>query len=120
MYNEQLLAYLHQAMAKPLWPEGTARVFSSEVGIKDSGTWLKLCCHIENNIIREVRYRVIGSGYLIAAVECANVFLTGKDLSAAEALDAKLIIEALALPPQRFYCAQMIVDAVMKITRQAI
>jgi NifU-like protein involved in Fe-S cluster formation len=115
MYNKQLLAYLHKAAAKPLWPEGTAQVFSSEVGIKDSGTWLQLCCHIEDNIIREVRYRVIGGGYLIATVEWANVFLTGKSLSTVKALDAKLIVEALALPPQRFYCAQMLVDAVMKI-----
>ena len=120
MYNEQLLAYLHKAAAKPLWPEGTAQIFSSEVGSKDSGIWLKLCCQIEDNIIREVRYRVVGGGYLIAAAEWANAFLTGKNLSAAEALDAKLIVEALALPPQRFYCAQMIVDAVMKIARQAI
>ena len=115
MYNEQIIAYLHKAAARPLWPEGTKQVFSSEVGIKDSGTWLKLCCHIEDNIIREVRYSVIGSGYLIATVEWANEYLTGKSLSAAEALTAKLIVEALALPPQRFYCAQMLVDAVMKI-----
>ncbi len=120
MYNEQILAYLHKAAARPLWSESTKQVFSGEVGIKDSGTWLKLSCHIEDNIIREVRYRVIGSGYLIATVEWVNEYLTGKSLSAAEALTAKLIVEALALPPQRFYCAQMLVDAVTKIMRQAI
>ncbi len=120
MYNEQLLVYLSKAVARPLWPEGTKQVFSSEVGAKDSGIWFKLWCHIEDNIIHEVRYRVIGSGYLIATVEWANAFLTGENLNTAEALDAKIIVEALALPPQRFYCAQMIVDAVTKIARQAI
>lgn len=120
MYNEQLLAYLHKAVAKPVWPEGTAGIFSSDVGAKESGAWIKLCLYIKDNTIHEVRYRVIGSGYLIATVEWANEFLTGKSLSEAEALNAKGIVDALALPPQRFYCAQMVMDAVMKIMRQAI
>lgn len=120
MYNEQLLAYLHKAIAKPLWAEGTAGVFSTEVGAKDSGAWLKLCLYIKDNTIHEVRYRVVGSGYLMATVEWVNGYLTAKSLSVVKALDAKLIVEALALPPQRFYCAQMIVEAVRKIMRQAI
>ena len=120
MYNKQLLIYLHKATAKPLWLEGTANVFSAEIGAKESGVWIKLCLYIKDNTVHEVRYRVIGSGYLIATLEWANEFLTGKSLSAVEALNAKLIVEALNLPPQRFYCAQMIVDAVMKIMRQAI
>lgn len=120
MYNEQILANLQKATAKPLWPEGTAGVFSAEVGAKESGAWIKLCLYIKDNTIHEVRYRIAGSGYLIATVEWANEYLTGKPLRTAEALDAKLIVEVLGLPPQRFYCAQMIVDAVMKIMRQAI
>lgn len=120
MYNEQILVNLRKAAAKRLWPEGTAGVFSAEVGAKESGAWIKLCLYIKDHTLHEVRYRVVGSGYLIATVEWANEFLTGKSLSAVESLNAKLIVEALDLPPQRFYCAQMIVDAVMKIMRQAI
>ncbi|MCD6046305.1 MAG: hypothetical protein K0R48_1468 [Gammaproteobacteria bacterium] len=120
MYNKQVLTYLHQATVTSLWPEGTAGVFSAEVGLKESGTWIKLCVYIKDSTIHEVRYRVIGGGYLIATVEWVNEYLTGKSLSTAEVLNAKFIVEVLGLPPQRFYCAQMIVDAVRKIVRQTI
>lgn len=120
MYNEALLENLQKATAKPLWPNGTESVFSAEIGTQESGAWIKLCLYIKDNTIHEVRYRVIGNGYLIAAVEWANAFLTGKSLSTIESLKAKLIVEALSLPLQRFYCAQMVVDAVTKIMRQTI
>lgn len=118
MYNPQLLIFLQQAEAKPLWPEGMAGVFNAEVGTPESGVWIKLSLYIKDHIIHEIRYRVIGGGYLIATVEWVNTFLTEKTVSAAETLTAKMIVEALALPSQRFYCAQMVVEAVQKIMRQ--
>ncbi len=120
MYNEQLLGYLQKAVAKPLWSEDKAQVFSAEAGIKDSGAWLKLYCHIEGNTILDLRYRVLGSGYLIATAEWANAVLTGKSVAAAQSLNASCVIEALNLPPTRVYCAQMLVDVITKIIRQAI
>lgn len=118
MYNEVVLALLHQAAAKPLWPEETPGVFTAEVGAKDMGTWLQLYLYIENNTIREVRYRVLGSGYLIATVEWISTFLKGITVLATKDLRAKLIVEALALPEKYHYCARMVVEAVDNIVRQ--
>jgi len=118
MYNEAVLTLLQQAVAKPLWPDEMPGVFTAEVGAKEIGSWLQLYLYIENNTVREVRYRVLGSGYLIAAVEWLNIFLTGVKLSTAEALKAKLIVEALVLPQRYHYCARMVVEALNNIVRQ--
>lgn len=115
MYNEEVLTLLQQAAAKPLWKEIKPPIFMAEVGTKATGTWLQLYLYIENNRIREVRYRVLGSGYLIAVTEWANLFLTGVTLETAKALTATQIVAALALPEQRHYCARMVVEAVKNI-----
>lgn len=118
MYNEVVLSLLQQAVAKPLWPDEMQGVFTAEVGAKDIGSWLQLYLYIENNTIHEVRYRVLGSGYLIAAVEWAKGFLTDLNILAAKELKAKLIVEALVLPERYHYCARMVVEAVNNIVRQ--
>ncbi len=118
MYSEKILELLQQAEAKPLWNKENITIFTAETGIKATGLWLQLWLRIENDIIIDIRYRVMGGGYLIATTEWINRILLNKSIQAAQALTAKDIVMALALPDERMYCAQMIIDCIDRIVRQ--
>ncbi len=118
MYNAIVLQFLKRAQAKTPWQNGEPCVYRAELGAKAQGSWLKLFLKINQGSIEEIRYQVLGSGYLIATLEWAKEYLEHQSLETAQAFNAKLMIDALDLPAHRVHCALMVAELVQDILRE--
>lgn len=84
-----------------------------EVGNAKCGDIMKIYMDIEDNIIKDVKFKTFGCGAAIATSSMATEMVKGKTIEEALALTNKAVMEALdGLPPEKVHCSVLAEEAI--------
>lgn len=84
-----------------------------EVGNAKCGDIMKIYMDIEDNIIRDVKFKTFGCGAAIATSSMATEMVKGKTVEEALSLTNKAVMNALdGLPPEKIHCSVLAEEAI--------
>ncbi|CAH2213127.1 scaffold protein for iron-sulfur cluster assembly [Tepidibacter aestuarii] len=84
-----------------------------EVGNAKCGDIMKIYLKVEDNIIKDVKFKTFGCGSAIATSSMATEMVIGKSLQEALTLTNKAVAEALdGLPPVKMHCSVLAEQAI--------
>ena len=84
-----------------------------EVGNAICGDIMKMYLEIENNIIKDVKFKTFGCGAAIATSSIATEMIKGKTIEEALALTNKEVVNALdGLPAIKLHCSVLAEEAI--------
>lgn len=84
-----------------------------EVGNAKCGDIMKIFLKIEDNIIKDVKFKTFGCGAAIASSSMATELIKGKTVEEALAITNKAVAEALdGLPPVKMHCSVLAEEAI--------
>lgn len=85
-----------------------------EVGNAKCGDIMKIYLKIENDIIKDVKFKTFGCGAAIATSSIATELIIGKSVDEALQLTNQAVIDALdGLPPAKIHCSVLAEEAVL-------
>ena len=83
-----------------------------EVGNAKCGDIMKIYLKIEDNVIRDVKFKTFGCGAAIATSSMVTEMVMGKTVEEALQVTNKAVAEALGgLPPVKMHCSNLAADA---------
>tara|TARA_Y100001938_G_scaffold150398_1_gene241139 strand:- start:4079 stop:4474 length:396 start_codon:yes stop_codon:yes gene_type:complete len=82
------------------------------VGAPACGDVMKLQIEIENDIIKDAKFKTFGCGSAIASSSLITEMVKGKSLEQAKEIKNSEIAEELALPPVKIHCSILAEDAI--------
>jgi nitrogen fixation NifU-like protein len=86
-----------------------------EVGNPQCGDIMKIYIKVEENIIKDVKFKTFGCGSAIASSSMATELIKGKTVEEAWELTNKAVAEALdGLPPVKMHCSVLAEEAIHK------
>ena len=86
-----------------------------EVGNAKCGDIMKIYLKVEDNVIRDVKFKTYGCGSAIASSSMATELIKGKTVEEAWTLTNKAVAEALdGLPPVKMHCSVLAEEAIHK------
>lgn len=86
-----------------------------EVGNAQCGDIMKIYLKVEDNIIKDVKFKTFGCGSAIASSSMATELIMGKSIDDAWELTNKAVAEALdGLPPIKMHCSVLAEEAIHK------
>ena len=84
-----------------------------EVGNAKCGDIMKIYMDIQDDVIKDVKFKTFGCGAAIATSSMATEMVKGKTVDEALALTNKAVMEALdGLPPVKVHCSLLAEEAV--------
>ena len=84
-----------------------------EVGNAKCGDIMKIYMKIEDDIIKEVKFKTFGCGAAVATSSMATEMVKGKTIEDALKLTNKAVMEALdGLPPAKVHCSVLAEEAI--------
>ena len=84
-----------------------------EVGNAVCGDIMKIYMDIEDNIIKDVKFKTFGCGAAIATSSMATEMVKGKTVDEASELTNKAVMDALdGLPPEKIHCSVLAEQAI--------
>ncbi|PLX96466.1 MAG: Fe-S cluster assembly scaffold protein NifU [Desulfuromonas sp.] len=83
-----------------------------EVGNASCGDIMKIYLQVEDNIIKDVKFKTFGCGAAIATSSMVTEMAIGKTIEEALILTNQAVAEALdGLPPAKMHCSNLAADA---------
>ena len=83
------------------------------VGNAKCGDIMKMYMKIEDDIIKDVKFKTFGCGAAVATSSMATELVKGKTIDEALGLTNKAVVEALdGLPPVKIHCSVLAEDAI--------
>lgn len=83
-----------------------------EVGNASCGDIMKIFLKVENNIIKDIKFKTFGCGAAIATSSMVTEMAIGKTLEEAMELTNAAVANALdGLPPAKLHCSNLAADA---------
>jgi nitrogen fixation NifU-like protein len=83
-----------------------------EVGNAKCGDIMRIYLDVENDIIRDVKFKTFGCGAAIATSSMVTELVKGKTLDEALKISNEAVAEALdGLPPAKMHCSNLAADA---------
>ena len=84
-----------------------------EVGNAKCGDIMKIYMDIQDNVIKDVKFKTFGCGAAIATRSMATEMVKGKTVEEALQLTNKAVMEALdGLPPEKIHCSVLAEEAI--------
>lgn len=84
-----------------------------EVGNAKCGDIMRMSIIVENDIIKDVKFKTFGCGAAIATSSIATEMIKGSTISEALKLTNKAVVEALeGLPPAKIHCSVLAEQAI--------
>lgn len=84
-----------------------------QVGNAKCGDIMKIYMDIEDNIIKDVKFKTFGCGAAIATSSMATEMVKGKTVDEALELTNRAVMEALdGLPPEKVHCSVLAEEAI--------
>lgn len=86
-----------------------------EVGNPSCGDIMRISLLVEDNIIKDIKFKTFGCGAAIATSSMVTEMVKGKTLEEALKITNKAVAEALdGLPPLKMHCSNLAADALHK------
>ena len=84
-----------------------------EVGNSKCGDIMKMYIKVDNDIIRDVKFKTFGCGAAVATSSMATEMVKGKTIQEAMEVTNKAVMEALdGLPPVKVHCSLLAEEAI--------
>ena len=84
-----------------------------EVGNAKCGDIMKMYIKVEDNIIKDVKFKTFGCGAAIATSSIATEMVVGKTIEEALKITNKAVVEALdGLPHEKVHCSVLAEEAI--------
>ncbi|TDT70593.1 modular FeS cluster scaffolding protein NifU [Hypnocyclicus thermotrophus] len=84
-----------------------------KIGNASCGDMMEIFLRIEDDIIKDVKFRTFGCASAIATSSISTEMILGKKVSEALEVTNKAVAEALdGLPPQKMHCSVLAEDAI--------
>ncbi len=84
-----------------------------EVGNAKCGDIMKIYMDIENDVIKDIKFKTFGCGAAIATSSMATEMVKGKTVDEALSLTNKAVMDALdGLPPEKIHCSVLAEEAI--------
>ena len=87
------------------------------VGAPSGGDVMRLQIKVEDNIIKDAKFKTYGCGSAIASSSLLTEWVKGRTLGEAEEIKNVQIAEELALPPVKIHCSVLSEDAIKAAIR---
>ena len=87
------------------------------VGAPACGDVMRLQIKVEDNIIKDAKFKTYGCGSAIASSSLLTEWVKGRTLGEAEEIKNVQIAEELALPPVKIHCSVLAEDAIKAAIR---
>ncbi|HEY3426231.1 MAG TPA: Fe-S cluster assembly scaffold protein NifU [Negativicutes bacterium] len=92
-----------------------------EVGNAKCGDIMRIYLQVEDNIIKDVKFKTFGCGAAIATSSMVTEMVKGKTLEEAEEISNQAVAEALGgLPPAKMHCSNLAADALHEAIKDYI
>jgi nitrogen fixation NifU-like protein len=112
MYSEKVMDHFRNPRNVGEIPDANG---IGEVGNPQCGDIMKIYIKVEDNIIKDVKFKTFGCGSAIASSSMATELIKGKTLEDAWELTNKAVAEALdGLPPVKMHCSVLAEEAIHK------
>jgi len=86
-----------------------------EVGNPTCGDIMKIFLQVEDNIIKDIKFKTFGCAAAIATSSMVTEMAKGKTIDEALTITNKAVAEMLdGLPPQKMHCSNLAADALKK------
>ncbi|MFI3163557.1 MAG: Fe-S cluster assembly scaffold protein NifU [Bacillota bacterium] len=110
MYNEKVM----QAFSNP---QNVGEIENADgvgqVGNVTCGDIMRISLKIEDNIIKEAKFKTFGCAAAVATSSTATEMIIGMTVDEAEKLTNAKVVEALeGLPPQKIHCSVLAEEAI--------
>lgn len=110
MYSEKVLDHF-------MHPRNVGEIENAsgigEVGNAKCGDIMKIYLDIEDEIIKDVKFKTFGCGAAVATSSIATEMIIGKTVDEALQLTNKAVVEALdGLPPEKIHCSVLAEGAI--------
>ncbi len=111
------MAYSEKVMDHFAHPRNVGEIENAnaigEVGNAKCGDIMKIYMDIEDNIIKDVKFKTFGCGAAIATSSMATEMVKGKTVDEALTLTNKAVMEALGgLPAEKVHCSVLAEEAI--------
>lgn len=92
-----------------------------EVGNAKCGDIMRIYLKVENDVIKDVKFKTFGCGAAIATSSMVTEMVKGKTLSEALKISNQAVAEALdGLPPAKMHCSNLAADALHEAIKDYI
>lgn len=89
-----------------------------EVGNAKCGDIMRIYLQVEDNIIKDVKFKTFGCGAAIATSSMVTEMVKGKTIEEALKISNRAVAEALdGLPPAKMHCSNLAADALHEAIR---
>lgn len=110
MYSEKVLDHFSN-------PRNVGEVENAnavgQVGNAKCGDIMKISMRIEDNVVKDVKFKTFGCGAAVATSSMATELVKGKSVDDALKLTNKAVMEALdGLPPVKVHCSVLAEEAI--------
>jgi len=110
MYSEKVMDHFANPRNVGEIPDANA---VGQVGNAKCGDIMKIYMKIEDDIIKEVKFKTFGCGAAVATSSMATEMVKGKTIKEALSLTNKAVMEALdGLPPAKVHCSVLAEEAI--------
>ncbi|MDK2836890.1 MAG: nitrogen fixation protein NifU [Thermosediminibacterales bacterium] len=109
MYNEKVMDHFENPrnVGEIENPDGVGTV-----GNPQCGDIMKIFLRIEDNIIKDIKFKTFGCGAAIATSSMITEMVKGKSIEDALKISNKAVADALGgLPPVKMHCSNLAADA---------
>tara|TARA_B100000927_G_scaffold127522_1_gene102821 strand:- start:664 stop:1050 length:387 start_codon:yes stop_codon:yes gene_type:complete len=111
-YSKQLIDHYENPRNVGSMDKTKPNVGTGLVGAPACGDVMKLQIEIENDIIKDAKFKTFGCGSAIASSSLITEMVKGKSLEQATEIKNSEIAEELALPPVKIHCSVLAEDAI--------
>lgn len=118
MYNEKVMDHFSN-------PRNVGEIKDAngigEVGNAKCGDIMRIYLQVENDIIKDVKFKTFGCGAAIATSSMVTEMVKGKSLDEALEISNQAVAEALGgLPPAKMHCSNLAADALHEAIKDYI
>lgn len=109
MYSDKVMDHFHNPrnVGEIEKPSGVG-----EVGNASCGDIMRIYLDVENDIIKDIKFKTFGCGAAIATSSMVTELVKGKTVEEALKITNKAVAEALdGLPPAKMHCSNLAADA---------
>ncbi|MPW26300.1 Fe-S cluster assembly scaffold protein NifU [Alkalibaculum sp. M08DMB] len=110
MYTDKVMEYFQN-------PKNVGEIKAAdgvgEVGSPACGDIMRMYLEIEDNIIKDVKFKTFGCGAAVATSSMATEMIKGKTIEEAEKITNKMVVSELGgLPQEKIHCSVLAEQAI--------
>ena len=111
-YSKLVMDHYHNPRNVGSLDKKSSDVGTGLVGAPECGDVMKLQIRVEDDVIKEAKFKTFGCGSAIASSSLATEWIKNKSIDEAKEISNKDIAQYLSLPPVKLHCSMLAEEAI--------